>query len=145
MPYKNVILQPAQYSEQHRLQTSQFYKGFSTVDAENRNSNVYDFDIVKQDLLNHFNTRLGERVMKPEFGSIIWNLLYEPFTDQIRNTIEADIKRIIESDPRISSPVIKIAEAEYGLLLEVTINFTGTSQAETMRLAFDKDSGLSVQ
>lgn len=145
MPYKNVILQPAQYSEQHRLQTSQFYKGFSSVDPENRNSNVYDFDIVKQDLLNHFNTRLGERVMKPEFGSIIWNLLYEPFTDQIRNTIEADIKRIIESDPRISSPVIKIAEAEYGLLLEVTLNFTGTSQVETMRLAFDKDSGLLVQ
>ena len=145
MPYKNVIVQPAQYTEQHRLQTSQFYKGFSTVDDTNRSSNVYDFDIVKQDLLNHFNTRLGERLMKPEFGSIIWNVLYEPFTDAIRTAIEADIKRIIESDPRISSPVIKIAEAEYGLLLEVTLTYTGTSQAETMRLVFDKDAGLLVQ
>ena len=145
MPYKNIIVQPAQYSEQHRLQTSQFYKGFSTVDPESRNSSVYDFDIVKQDLLNHFNTRLGERVMKPEFGSIIWNVLYEPFTDEIRTAIDADIKRIIESDPRISSPVIKIAEAEYGLLLEVTLTYTGTDQSETMRLIFDKDSGLSVQ
>lgn len=145
MPYKNVIVQPAQYSEQHRLQTSQFYKGFSTVDETNRNNNVYDFDIVKQDLLNHFNTRQGERVMNPTFGSIIWNVLYEPFTDAIRTAIEADIKRIIESDPRISSPLIKIAEAEYGLLLEVTLTFTGTSQAETMRLAFDKSAGLLVQ
>jgi len=145
MPYKNIIVQPAQYSEQHRLQTSQFYKGFSTVDPENRNSSVYDFDIVKQDLLNHFNTRLGERVMKPEFGSIIWNVLYEPFTDEIRTAVDADIKRIIESDPRISDPVIRVAEAEYGLLLEVTLTYTGTDQSETMRLIFDKDSGLSVQ
>lgn len=145
MPYKNVIIQPAQYSEQHRLQTSQFYKGFSTVDETNRNSSVYDFDIVKQDLLNHFNTRLGERVMNPEFGSIIWNLLFEPFTESIRTTIEADIKRILSSDPRITNPVIKVAEAEFGLLLEVTINFAGTSQAETMRLAFDKNAGLLVQ
>jgi hypothetical protein len=65
MPYKNVIVQPAQFSEQHRLQTSQFYKGFSTVDESNKSNQVYDFDIVKQDLLNHFNTRLGERVMNP--------------------------------------------------------------------------------
>ena len=145
MPYKNVIVQPAQYSEQHRVQTSQFYKGFSTVDLSNPNCSVYDFDVVKQDLLNHFNTRLGERVMNPEFGSIIWNVLYDPFTETIRTAIEADIKRIIESDPRISNPFIKVAEAQYGLLLEVTLTYTGTDQSETMRLAFDKTAGLLVQ
>jgi phage baseplate assembly protein W len=145
MAYKNIIVQPAQYSEQHRLQTSQFYKGFSTVDASQRNSKLYDFDVIKQDLMNHFNTRKGERLMKPEFGSIIWNILYDPFTEEIRRAVEADIKTIIEADPRISSPIINISEAEYGLLLEVTLTYTGTSQSETMRLAFDKDAGLLVQ
>ena len=145
MAYKNIIVQPAQYSEQHRLQTSQFYKGFSTVDASQRNSKLYDFDVIKQDLMNHFNTRKGERLMKPEFGSIIWSILYDPFTEEIRRAVEADIKTIIEADPRISSPSIKIAEAEYGLLLEVTLTYTGTSQSETIRLAFDKDAGLLVQ
>jgi phage baseplate assembly protein W len=145
MAYKNIIVQPAQYSEQHRLQTSQFYKGFSTVDALQRNSKLYDFDVIKQDLMNHFNTRKGERLMKPEFGSIIWNILYDPFTEEIRRAVEADIKTIIEADPRISSPIINISEAEYGLLLEVTLTYTGTSQSETMRLAFDKDAGLLVQ
>lgn len=145
MAYKNIIVQPAQYSEQHRLQTSQFYKGFSTVDSTQRTSKLYDFDVIKQDLMNHFNTRKGERLMKPEFGSIIWNILYDPFTEEIRRAVEADIKTIIESDPRINSPIIKISEAEYGLLLEVTLTYTGTSQSETMRLAFDKDAGLLIQ
>jgi phage baseplate assembly protein W len=145
MPYKNQIIQPANYSEQHRLQTSQFYKGFSTLDPQQRNSKLYDFDVIKQDLMNHFSTRKGERVMNPEFGSIIWNVLFEPFTQEIRNAVEADIKQIISSDPRITSPVINIAEAEYGLLLEVTMTFTGTDQSQTMRLVFDKNAGLTAQ
>jgi phage baseplate assembly protein W len=145
MPYKNQIIQPANYSEQHRLQTSQFYKGFSTLDPQQRNSKLYDFDVIKQDLMNQFSTKKGERVMNPEFGSIIWNVLFEPFTQDIRNAIDADIKKIIESDPRITSPVVNVAEAEYGLLLEVTMTFTGTDQSETLRLTFDKNAGLSVQ
>lgn len=145
MPYKNVIVQPAQYSEQHKIQTSQFYKGFSSLDPTNPSCKIYDFDIIKQDLLNHFNTRLGERVMNPEFGSVIWSLLYEPFTNNIRTIIEEDIKRIVGSDPRIRNPVIKVSEAEYGLLLEVTLFYTGTDQSDTMRLAFDKEAGLLVQ
>jgi phage baseplate assembly protein W len=145
MPYKNQIIQPANYSEQHRLQTSQFYKGFSTLDPQQRNSKLYDFDVIKQDLMNQFSTKKGERVMNPEFGSIIWNVLFEPFTQDIRNAIDADIKKIIESDPRITSPVINVAEAEYGLLLEVTMTFTGTDQSETLRLTFDKNAGLSAQ
>ena len=145
MPYKNQIIQPANYSEQHRLQTSQFYKGFSTLDPQQRNSKLYDFDVIKQDLMNQFSTKKGERVMNPEFGSIIWSVLFEPFTQDIRNAIDADIKKIIESDPRITSPVINVAEAEYGLLLEVTMTFTGTDQSETLRLTFDKNAGLSAQ
>jgi phage baseplate assembly protein W len=145
MPYKNQIIQPANYSEQHRLQTSQFYKGFSTLDPQQRNSKLYDFDVIKQDLMNHFSTRKGERVMNPEFGSIIWNLLFEPFTQDIRNAIDTDIKQILGADPRITSPKINVAEAEYGLLLEVTMTFTGTDQSQTLRLAFDKNAGLSVQ
>lgn len=145
MAYKNIIIQPSQYSEQHRQQTSQFYKGFSTVDETQRNPKMYDFDLVKQDLLNHFSTRKGERVMNPEFGSIIWNVLYDPFTSEIRTAIENDIKTIVESDPRISNPSIRIEEAQYGLLLEVTLTYTGTSQSDIMRLRFDKQVGLVLQ
>jgi phage baseplate assembly protein W len=145
MPYKNIIIQPANYSEQNKQQTSQFYVGFSTQDPLSRTVTMYDFDIVKQDLLNYFNTRQGERVMQPGWGTIIWDRLYDPFTDEVRSEIEEDIKKIIASDPRVAISSVDITEADFGMVLEVNLRFLATSQVDVMRLNFDKQAGLSLQ
>jgi len=145
MPYKNIIIQPANYSQQNKEQTSQFYVGFSTQDPLARTVTMYDFDVVKQDLLNYFNTRQGERVMNPAWGTIIWDKLYDPFTDEVRSEIEQDIKKIIASDPRVNIMSVDITEAEFGLVLEITLRFVATSQVDRMRLNFDKQAGLSLQ
>jgi len=50
------------------------FKGFSTVNKVKAPYTLTDMALVKQDLLNEFNTRKGERVMRPNFGSIIWDL-----------------------------------------------------------------------
>ena len=39
-------------------------------------------------------TAKGERVMMPEFGSIIWDYLYEPLDETNKQIIEADAKEI---------------------------------------------------
>jgi phage baseplate assembly protein W len=145
MPYKNIIIQPANYSEQNRQQSSQFYVGFSTQDPLARTVTMYDFDVVKQDLLNYFNTRQGERVMNPGWGTIIWDRLYDPFTEEVRSAIEEDIKKIIASDPRVNITSVVITEADFGLVLEITLTFVATSQVDVMRLNFDKQAGLSLQ
>jgi phage baseplate assembly protein W len=145
MPYKNIIIQPANYSEQNRQQTSQFYVGFSTQDPLARTVTMYDFDVVKQDLLNYFNTRQGERVMNPGWGTVIWDKLYDPFTEEVRSAIEEDIKKIIASDPRVNITSVFITEADFGLVLEITLTFVATSQVDVMRLNFDKQAGLSLQ
>jgi phage baseplate assembly protein W len=106
---------------------------------------LYDFDVVKQDLLNYFNTRQGERVMNPAWGTIIWDKLYDPFTADVRSAIEEDIKTIIASDPRVVVSEVNITEAEFGLVLEVTLTFVPTNQTDIMRLNFDKQAGLIVQ
>ena len=38
-------------------QASQVFKGFSTQGREFLDSKLYDIELVKQDLLNHFNIR----------------------------------------------------------------------------------------
>ena len=48
------------------------YKGFST-NNRSKKFRVTDFELVKQDLINHFNIRKGEKLMNPNFGTIIWN------------------------------------------------------------------------
>jgi hypothetical protein len=145
MPYKNLIIKPANYSQQNREQTSQFYKGFSTQDPSVQTVTLYDFDVVKQDLLNYFNTRQGERVMNPAWGTIIWDKLYDPFTDDVRSAIEEDIKTIIASDPRVDVTEVVITEAEFGLVLEVTLTFVPTNQTDVLKLNFDKVAGLTLQ
>jgi phage baseplate assembly protein W len=106
---------------------------------------VTDVELVKQDLLNHFAIRRGEKLMNPEFGSIIWNCLYEPITDEIRGIIIDDVTKIVNYDPRTQVVDITIDQYDTGLQLEIDIEYVTTSQQERLVLSFDRDSGLSAQ
>ena len=145
MAYKNIEINPPQFNIQHTSKESQFYVGYSTVDPSATNTKLYDFDLIKQDLLNQFNTRKGERVMNPEFGTIIWNLIFEPFTVDVKQAISDDVNRICSADPRIVPIQINLTEQDYGMMLEVTLKYVGTDQTGTMKLSFDAESGLTVQ
>ena len=75
MAYKNIVITPPNLKNVTTTKTSQFYKGFSTVDDTTTNVKLYDYELIKQDILNQFNTRKGERLMNPNFGSIVWDLI----------------------------------------------------------------------
>ena len=55
------------------------YKGFSTI-GQTGKFRLTDFDLVKQDIINNFQIRKGEKLMNPDFGTIIWNIIHEPLT-----------------------------------------------------------------
>ena len=145
MPYKSLEITNSAVTIQQTIKRSQFYKGFSSLDDTTSNTKLYDFELVKQDLLNHFRTKKGERVMNPQFGSIIWDLIMEPMTDAVREALSADINRICNSDPRVVPTNIQLIEYENGYLLELTLLMVGTDQSENMRIAFDQSVGLQVQ
>ena len=54
------------------------FGGFATNQTSKK---VFDVELVKQDLLNHIYTSKGQRVMNPEYGSIIWDLLFDLKTE----------------------------------------------------------------
>lgn len=145
MTYKNIEINPNQYTQQHTTKNSQFYTGYSSVNPELLGTKLYDFDIIKQDIINQFNTRKGERVMNPGFGTIIWDLIFEPFTDDVKQALSDDISRVCNSDPRAVPIQIDINEQEYGMLLEITLKYIDTDQTSNMRLEFDKKLGLLTQ
>lgn len=145
MAYKNIEINNSSAVVQKPVKTSQFYKGFSSVDESNTGSRLYDFALVKQDVINHFNTRKGERVMNPNFGSIIWSLLMEPLTNEIRELLTQDITNICTSDPRVTPIQLDLTEFESGYILEITLLLNGTDQSENMRLTFNQKTGLTVQ
>jgi phage baseplate assembly protein W len=142
MAHKNIVLKPNNIKSQATVKSSQFYKGFSTVDESAISTRLYDFELVKQDLLNQFNTRRGERVMNPSFGTIIWDLLYEPLTPNVKQQIAEDIDAIIARDPRIVPLQVNIVEQENGFYIELTLKYSSTDQSDQVILSFDRKLGL---
>jgi phage baseplate assembly protein W len=145
MPYKNLEINVSNYNSQHTNRLSQFYRGFSTVDSTNYGSKLYDFDLIKQDILNHFNTRKGSRVMNPTFGTIVWDLIMEPLTENVRELLQQDIEAICSFDPRAYPIQIDISEYEQGYLVEITLAMRNTDESSTMKLVFDQKLGLTAQ
>jgi len=145
MPYKNIEINNSSSINQSTTKNSQFYKGFSSVDNNSSATELFDFALVKQDIINHFQTRKGERVMNPEFGSSIWDLIMEPLTDGTREEFISDIKRICTSDPRVTPIQMDLTEYEAGYFLELTLLLNNTDQSANMRLQFDQQIGLVVQ
>ena len=112
------------------------YKGFSTQ-AGNRNFCLTDFNLIKQDILNHFNIRKGEKLMRPNFGTIIWNVLHEPFTEDLKSVITQDVKAIASYDPRVSFDNIIITEFNQGLQIELQLRYVLTNQTNVMLMNFN--------
>ncbi len=115
------------------------YKGFSTLGSSS-NYRLTDFDLIKQDILNHFGIRKGEKLMRPNFGTIIWNTLYEPFTEDLKSVIVEDIKAIAAYDPRVSFDNIIITEYDQGILIELQLRYVLTNQSDIMLLRFNGDN-----
>lgn len=115
------------------------YRGFSTRNAERTRSwSSYDVELVKKDLLNHFHTQLGERVMRPNFGCKIWDYLYEPLTEYNRDLVLQEVYRVCAADPRVQVGSINLFEIESGLRIEVLLNFVGLDIVETFAVDFER-------
>lgn len=144
MPYKNIEINNATSVSQAFEKQSQFYKGYSSVDETATSTEIFDFALIKQDIINHFQTRKGERVMNPAFGSVIWDLIMEPLTPAVREEFIDDIKTVCNSDPRVTPIQMDLTEYETGFFLELTLLLNNTDQSANMKLQFDQKIGLSV-
>jgi len=145
MPYKNKIITNSSPVRANVQTQGHFYSGFSTVNPKKSGNKLYDFELIKQDLINYFNTRPGERVMNPTFGSSIWSVMFEPLTDTIRQIIEQDVIEICKSDPRVYPTQINIREYERGYLIELTLVVKATNQSANLSLTFDQQTGLQAR
>ena len=99
------------------------FKGFSTVDKIRAPYTLTDAELVKRDLLNHFYTRIGERIMRPSFGSVIWDYLMEPEDPETQEIIKEDIERIVNSDPRVEYLETNILVLDHTIQAEVKIRY----------------------
>ena len=119
------------------------FKGFSSR-ADKRNFKLYDFEVAKQDLINRLSIRKGERVENPEFGTIIYDTLFEPFTDTLKEAILDDVTANLNADPRISTTEIIVTEADHGIAIQATITYVPLDITEKLQFNFDENSLLRL-
>ena len=119
------------------------YRGFSTV-GRNKKYRLTDFELIKQDLINHFYIRKGEKLMNPNFGTIIWNIIHEPFTEDLKSVITSDIKSIASYDPRLSIDNVIITSYDQGIQIELQLRYVQTNQINVMNLRFDSTNNTLI-
>jgi phage baseplate assembly protein W len=119
------------------------YKGFSSKENKS-NFKLYDIDLVKQDLINHFHIKKGEKLENPNFGTVIWDLLFEPMTEEVRTLIAKDVEEIINYDPRIAVQTVNVDSTDQGIQITAELLYLPFNVSERMTFDFDR-SNFGVQ
>jgi phage baseplate assembly protein W len=117
------------------------YKGFSSNETKN-NFKLYDIELVKRDLMNHFYIRKGEKLENPNFGTIIWDMLFENFTSEVRRLITEDVEQIINYDPRVRVNALTIDSTDQGIRIQADVVYLPFNINERMTFDFDKTNNI---
>lgn len=115
------------------------YKGFSTVGRRFK-YRVNDFELAKQDLINHLHISKGEKLMNADFGTTIWTMLFENMSEDMRSELVQEIKRVVEYDPRMKLTNINVIEFEKGIQVELDVLYTGALSPVRLALEFEAES-----
>lgn len=117
------------------------YRGFSSVNRT-KLTNVFDIDLIKQDLLNHFNTRKTERVRQPAYGSSILDYLFEMQVSGNVQRIVEDVIRIINEETRVRLLDISVVEEDYSVTVNCDLLYVGDNKQFDFKVKFDADAGI---
>ena len=104
------------------------YKKFTLVDTE----------LIKRDLLNAFNIRQGQLPGRPEYGTSLWDNLFENITDELVNSINREVQRVAGGDPSLQVISSYVYAQDNGMLIELEIQYAPSSDAERLAIFFDQ-------
>jgi phage baseplate assembly protein W len=106
-------------------------------------------DQVKSNLNMLLRTKKGERRMNPEFGSGLWSILFENYSDDIgpivESTIRSDIQRWM-SYVNIQEIIVNTNDTEYrnkykiGVKVTFTVPTIGVTQTQTLEVAMNTNN-----
>lgn len=117
------------------------FVGFSTINdsaTTKRTWALYDIDLIKRDLLNHFHTRKGERVMRPTFGCTIWDKLMEPMSAGLRQEIVEETYRICSLDTRIAVKDVNVRHNDHQIIVSMDLIYIPFQSVENFQISFDR-------
>jgi phage baseplate assembly protein W len=113
--------------------------GFNTQN-QNKKFTLIDFELIKRDLLNAFNIRQGSLVGRPDYGTVIWDYLFENQVETTERGMTAEIQRVAGGDPRLYVSSIEMFPQENGILIQLEIIVVPSTNAQRLSLFFDQQT-----
>ena len=98
----------------------------------------------KQDMINRLSVRKGERVENPEFGTMIYDAIFEPLTDILKDAIVEDITANLIADPRIAAQEIILTEEQHGISIQASVTYVPLNITEKLKFSFDENQLLRL-
>lgn len=122
--------------QQKRVTRKPFFVGFNTVNQPNPPYSLTNLELVKRDILNHFATPMGSRLMLPSFGTRIFELLFDPFDEYTRNAIIEDAVRVISEEPRVELISVDVFQEDQALNVIMVVLFKPESVTDNLFVTF---------
>ena len=110
--------------------TQQQYKKFTLVDKA----------LIRQDLLNAFNIRQGQLPGRPDFGTRIWDFLFENIGDELTNLLNREVQRTAALDPRLQITNVYYYTRDNGILIEIELQYVTSLDSERLAIFFDQET-----
>lgn len=113
------------------------YIGFNTQN-QFKKFTLLDFELIKRDLLNAFNIRQGQLPGRPQYGTILWDYLFENQIEAVQEGIVNEVQRVAGGDPRIYISQVNVYPQLNGMLIELQLQVVGTTNAEILNVFFNQ-------
>jgi len=113
--------------------------GYSTID-QYKSYTITDFDLIKRDLLNALTIRQGEMPGRPNVGTTMFSLIFEPQSETTNRAITKEIQRVVAQDPRIQISQVNVYPQENGILIELEVDTVSGQQGEMLNIFFDNQT-----
>jgi phage baseplate assembly protein W len=120
-----------------------YFVGFSTQNsAKTHVTTLYDIDLINVDLMTAFQTRVGERLMRPDYGCLLWNYLMEPWTTELSNDIIAEVNRICGLDSRVVIVTSQVYQQNFGFQINMTLQYLPWLVIQSFTVNFENNETI---
>lgn len=104
---------------------------------------LVDQPLVVRDFINALNIRKGEKPGKPQYGTTIWDFVFEPNTLDVQTQLQNEIRRIASQDPRLILNTVNAYPQDNGILLEIELAVSPFNQAQMLNLFFNSNTNTA--
>ena len=115
------------------------FVGFNTINQYKRYTLV-DFDLIKRDVLNSLSIRQGEVPGRPMVGTSVWNFIFDNQSTETVRQIEAEMRRVVGLDPRVSITDLTVYTQDNVIVVEMALRVVGSTEAERLAVFFNPES-----